>query len=190
VIFDFGLAMGPFTMNDMVGLDLGWRARKMMGGSNEVTSRIPDELCELGRYGQKNGKGYYKYEEGDRTPRPDPEADEVIAKVSEELGYSHKDFSNDEILKRCIYPLINIGAKLLEEGHALRAGDIDTVYVNGYGFPAHVGGPMWFADAKGLENVLSDMKRFFSESGDEVWKPSQLLERLVEEGKNFASLDV
>ncbi|MFP6795122.1 MAG: 3-hydroxyacyl-CoA dehydrogenase NAD-binding domain-containing protein [Pseudomonadales bacterium] len=189
VIFDFGLAMGPFTMNDMVGLDLGWRARKMMGGSNEVTARIPDELCELGRYGQKNGKGYYQYAEGDRTPRPDPEADAVIAKVSEDLGYTRRDFSDDEILKRCMYPLVNIGAKLLEEGHALRAGDIDTVYVNGYGFPTYVGGPMWFADTQGLDNVLADMERFFEETGDEVWKPSDLLKKLVSEGKNFASLD-
>jgi 3-hydroxyacyl-CoA dehydrogenase len=189
VIFDFGLAMGPFTMNDMVGLDLGWRARKMMGGSNEVTARIPDELCELGRYGQKNGKGYYQYAEGDRTPRPDPEADAVIAKVSEDLGYARRVFSDDEILKRCMYPLVNIGARLLEEGHALRAGDIDTVYVNGYGFPTHVGGPMWFADNQGLDNVLADMERFFQETGDEVWKPSDLLKRLVSEGKNFASLD-
>jgi 3-hydroxyacyl-CoA dehydrogenase len=189
VIFDFGLAMGPFTMNDMVGLDLGWRARKMMGGSNEVTARIPDELCELGRYGQKNGKGYYQYAEGDRTPRPDPEADAVIAKVSEDLGYTRRDFTDDEILKRCMYPLVNIGAKLLEEGHALRAGDIDTVYVNGYGFPTYVGGPMWFADTQGLDNVLADMERFFEETGDEVWKPSDLLKKLVSEGKNFASLD-
>ena len=189
VIFDFGLAMGPFTMNDMVGLDLGWRARKMMGGSNEVTARIPDELCELGRYGQKNGKGFYQYAEGDRTPRPDPEADAIIAKVSADLGYTRRDFSDDEILKRCMYPLINIGAKLLEEGHALRAGDIDTVYVNGYGFPNFVGGPMWFADTQGLENVLADMERFFEETGDEVWKPSGLLKKLVSEGKNFSSLD-
>ena len=189
VIFDFGLAMGPFTMNDMVGLDLGWRARKMMGGSNEVTARIPDELCELGRYGQKNGKGFYQYAEGDRTPRPDPEADAIIAKVSADLGYTRRDFSDDEILKRCMYPLVNIGAKLLEEGHALRAGDIDTVYVNGYGFPTFVGGPMWFADTQGLENVLADMERFFEETGDEVWKPSGLLKKLVSEGKNFSSLD-
>ncbi|MBT6569901.1 MAG: 3-hydroxyacyl-CoA dehydrogenase [Gammaproteobacteria bacterium] len=189
VIFDFGLAMGPFTMNDMVGLDLGWRARKMMGGTNEVTARIPDELCELDRYGQKNGKGYYQYAEGDRTPRPDPEADAVIAQVSEDLGYTRRDFSDDEILKRCMYPLVNIGAKLLEEGHALRAGDIDTVYVNGYGFPTYVGGPMWFADTQGLDNVLADMERFFEETGDDVWKPSDLLKKLVSEGKNFASLD-
>ncbi len=189
VIYDFGLAMGPFAMNDMVGLDLGWRARKMMGGTNEVTARIPDELCELGRYGQKNGKGYYRYEEGDRTPLPDAEADAVIAKVSEDLGYTRKDFSDDEILKRCMYPLVNIGAKLLQEGHALRAGDIDTVYVNGYGFPTYVGGPMWFADTQGLDNVLADIERFYEETGDDVWQPADLLRKLVAEGKNFASLD-
>lgn len=189
VIYDFGLAMGPFTMADMVGLDLGWRARKMQGGSNEVTARIPDELCELGRYGQKNGKGYYRYEEGDRTPLPDPEADQVIAKVSEDLGYQRKEFTDEEILKRCMYPLVNIGARLLEEGHALRAGDIDTVYVNGYGFPTYVGGPMWFADTQGLDTVLADMEKFYQETGDEVWKPAELLKKLVADGKNFASLD-
>lgn len=189
VIYEFGLAMGPFAMNDMVGLDLGWRARKMMGGSNEVTARIPDELCELERFGQKNGKGYYRYEEGDRTPLADPEADAVIARVSEELGYTRRDFTDDEILKRCMYPLVNIGAKLLEEGHALRAGDIDTVYVNGYGFPTYVGGPMWFADVKGLDNVLADIERFFEETGEDVWKPSDLLKKLVADGNNFASLD-
>ena len=190
VIVEFGLAMGPFTMNDMVGLDLGWRARKMIGGSNEVTTRIPDELCELGRYGQKNGKGYYRYEEGNRTPLPDHEADEVIARVAAELGYPQRDFSDAEILKRCMYPLVNIGAKLLEEGHALRAGDIDTVYVNGYGFPAHIGGPMWFADAQGLGEVLADIERFHEETGDEVWQPASLLRKLVKEGRSFASLDV
>lgn len=188
VIYDFGLAMGPFAMADMVGLDLGWRARKMMGGTNEVTARIPDELCELGRYGQKNGKGYYQYAEGDRTPQPDAEADEVIVRVREELGYTSKEFTDEEVLKRCIYPLVNIGARLLEEGHALRAGDIDTVYVNGYGFPTYVGGPMWYADVQGLDNVLADIERFFEETGDDVWKPSELLKKLVAEGNDFASL--
>ncbi|MDE0757274.1 MAG: 3-hydroxyacyl-CoA dehydrogenase NAD-binding domain-containing protein [Pseudomonadales bacterium] len=189
VIYEFGLAMGPFAMADMVGLDLGWRARKMRGGSNEVTSRIPDELCELGRYGQKNGLGYYRYEQGSRVPIADSTADEVIARVSEELGYQRKFFSDKEILKRCIYPLINIGAKLLEEGHALRAGDIDTVYVNGYGFPTHVGGPMWFADAQGLDKVLADIKRFYDETGADIWKPAALLSQLAAEGKTFTSLD-
>ena len=189
VIYEFGLAMGPFTMADMVGLDLGWRARKMMGGTNEITARIPDELCELERYGQKNAKGYYQYAEGDRTPLPDAEADEVIARVSAELGYSRRDFTDEEILKRCIYPLVNIGAKLLEEGHALRAGDIDTVYVNGYGFPAYIGGPMWYADTQGLSNVLADIERFYKETGDEVWKPAELLKKLVHDGKKLASLD-
>ncbi|MDH5736801.1 MAG: 3-hydroxyacyl-CoA dehydrogenase family protein, partial [Gammaproteobacteria bacterium] len=189
VIHGFGLAMGPFTMADMVGLDLGWRARKMMGGSNEVTARIPDALCELGRYGQKNGKGYYRYEEGDRTPLPDAEADEVIERVAAELGYQRKAFTDEEILKRCIYPLVNIGARLLEEGHALRAGDIDTVYVNGYGFPTYVGGPMWFGDSQGLKNVLADLERFHKETGDDFWKPAELIRKLVEADRNFASID-
>jgi 3-hydroxyacyl-CoA dehydrogenase len=189
VIFEFGLAMGPFTMADMVGLDLGWRARKMMGGSNEITARIPDALCEAGRYGQKNQKGYYQYADGDRTPRPDAEADAIVKKIAEDSGLTQKDFSDEEILKRCIYPLINIGAKLLEEGHALRASDIDTVYVNGYGFPTYVGGPMWYADTQGLDNVLADIERFYADSKDEVWKPSELLKKLASEGKTFASLD-
>ena len=175
-------------MADMVGLDLGWRARKMMGGSNDVTARITDELCELGRYGQKNGKGYYQYKDGDRTPLLDSVADEVIAKVRDELGYATKSFSDEEVLKRCIYPLVNIGAKLLEEGHALRASDIDTVYVNGYGFPSYVGGPMWYADVQGLPAVLSDIERFYEETGDDVWQPADLLRTLVRDGKNFASL--
>lgn len=189
VIYDFGLAMGPFAMADMVGLDLGWRARKMVGGSNEVTVRITDELCELGRFGQKNGKGYYRYEEGDRTPLPDLEADEVIQRVAADLGRPQKIFSDEEILKRCIYPLVNIGAKILEEGHALRAGDIDTVYCNGYGFPTHVGGPMWYADTQGLANVLADIERFYEESGDDVWRPAETLKNLAAEGGTFASLD-
>ncbi len=188
VLYDFGLAMGPFAMADMVGLDLGWRARKMMGGSNDVTARITDELCELGRYGQKNGKGYYQYKDGDRTPLLDSVADEVIAKVRDELGYATKSFSDEEVLKRCIYPLVNIGAKLLEEGHALRASDIDTVYVNGYGFPSYVGGPMWYADVQGLPAVLSDIERFYDETGDDVWRPAELLRTLVRDEKNFASL--
>ncbi|MBA57871.1 MAG: 3-hydroxyacyl-CoA dehydrogenase, partial [Gammaproteobacteria bacterium] len=189
VIFEFGLAMGPFAMNDMVGLDLGWRARKMMGGSNEVTARIPDELCEVGRYGQKNGKGYYRYDKGSRIPIEDEEANKIIKEVAKDLGFQPKEFSDEEILKRCLYPLVNIGARLLEEGHALRSGDIDTVYVNGYGFPKHIGGPMWFADTQGLPNVLEDITRFYENSGDEVWKPSDLLVKLATEGKTFASLD-
>ena len=189
VMFDFGLAMGPFAMSDMVGLDLGWRARQMVGGSNEVTARIPDELCELGRYGQKNGKGFYQYEDGSRTPIEDADANELIRRVAAELGFEKKEFSNDEILKRCLYPLINTGAKLLSEGHALRAGDIDTVYVNGYGFPKYTGGPMWFADTQGLENVLNDIERFYKETGDDLWRPAELLKTLARDGRTFASLD-
>ena len=189
VMFDFGLAMGPFAMSDMVGLDLGWRARKMVGGSNEVTARISDELCELGRYGQKNGRGFYQYENGSRTPIEDEDANELIRRVAAELGFEKKEFSNDEILKRCLYPLINTGAKLLSEGHALRAGDIDTVYVNGYGFPKYTGGPMWFADTQGLENVLNDIERFYKETGDDLWRPAELLKTLARDGRTFASLD-
>ena len=189
VLYDFGLAMGPFAMADMVGLDLGWRARKAVGGSNDITARVPDQLCELGRYGQKNGKGYYRYEAGSRVPLPDEEADAVIAKAADELGIKRRDFTDEEILKRCLHPLVNIGAALLEEGHALRAGDIDTVYVNGYGFPAHTGGPMWHADAQGLKTVLADLERFHQQTGDDFWRPAPLLAQLAKEGKPLASLD-
>jgi 3-hydroxyacyl-CoA dehydrogenase len=160
----------------------------MAGGSNDVTARIPDELCELGRYGQKNGKGYYLYNEGDRTPNPDPVAEEVIKKVCSDLGLATKEFTDEEILKRCIYPLINIGANILEDGMALRPSDIDTVYLNGYGFPSYTGGPMWYADHVGLENVLKDLEAFHAELGD-FWEPSPLIRRLVAEGKKLSSLE-
>ncbi len=189
VMYDFGFAMGPFAMADMVGLDLGWRARRMLGGSNDATVRVADALCELGRYGQKNGKGYYQYDVGDRTPKLDPVVDEVIAQVSKDLGFARRELSDDEILKRCIYPLVNIGAKLLEEGHALRASDIDTVYVNGYGFPSYVGGPMWYADTQGLDKVLVDIERFYLQTGDQIWKPAELIRQLVSQDCTFASLD-
>ena len=190
-IFDFGMPMGPFTMGDMAGLDVGWLVRKGRAAdrptNEEYGGTIPDRICELGRYGQKTSGGYYDYKEGDRTPIPNPEVQEIIEQVSKEKNIDRKEFSEEEIVKRSLYPLINIGAQILDEGMAMRPSDIDIIYINGYGFPAYRGGPMHWADSIGLENVLADIKRFHAEFG-ERWRPAPLLEKLVAEGKNFADL--
>lgn len=190
-IFDFGLPMGPFAMGDMAGLDVGWLVRKGRAATRpsneEYGGTIPDRICELGRFGQKTAGGYYDYKEGDRTPIPNPEVQEIIEQVSKEKNITRHDFAEDEIVKRCLYPLINIGAQILDEGMAMRPSDIDIIYINGYGFPAYRGGPMHWADSIGLENVLADLKRFHAEFG-ERWRPAPLLEKLVAEGKSFADL--
>ncbi|MDP6708370.1 MAG: 3-hydroxyacyl-CoA dehydrogenase NAD-binding domain-containing protein [Alphaproteobacteria bacterium] len=188
VVYDFGLPMGPFTMGDMAGLDIGWRIRKAQAAerpSNRRYSPIADKICEMGRFGQKTGAGYYRYEAGDRTPIPDPEIEKLIVETSAELGIERREISDDEILKRCLYPLINIGAQILDEGMALRASDIDIIYIYGYGFPAYRGGPMFWADQTGLDKVLADIQAFHAEHGED-WAPAPLLERLVAEGKSFA----
>jgi len=190
VIYDFGLPMGPFTMADMAGLDIGWRIRKAQAAerpSNQRYSPVADKICEMGRFGQKTGAGYYRYEAGDRTPVPDPEIERLIVATSRELGITRRKISDEEILKRCLYPLINIGAQILDEGMALRPGDIDVIYIYGYGFPAYRGGPMFWADQIGLADVLADINRFHAEHG-EHWAPAPLLQRLVAEGKSLADL--
>ena len=157
----FGMPMGPFQMNDLVGLDLGWRARKLAGVTPEdvpITARVADRLCELERFGQKTSRGYYIYPEGSRAGQPDPEVVEIVEQTSAELGIERREIDDDEVLKRCLYPLINEGARILEEGIALRPCDIDIVYINGYGFPEVTGGPMFWADQQGLDNVLADIK--------------------------------
>lgn len=191
VMNGFGMPMGPFQMNDLVGLDLGWRARKLAGVAPEdvpITARIADKLCELERFGQKTSRGYYIYPEGSRAGQPDPEVVEIVEQTSAELGIERQEIDDDEVLKRCLYPLINEGARILEEGIALRPCDIDIVYINGYGFPEVTGGPMFWADQQGLENVLADIKRFGEIYGGDAWKPAPLLEKLVAEGKGFDSL--
>ena len=190
VIYDFGFNMGPFAMNDLVGLDLGWRARKMSGMKPEdvpMTARVVDKLCELGRFGQKTNAGFYKYGEGSRQGMPDADVAKLIVETSKELGIKRREIGDEEVLKRCLYPLINIGAQLLESGVALRASDIDVVYVYGYGFPKYRGGPMYYADQIGLDNIYQDILKFHQEYG-EAWKPSALLARLAKAGKTFASL--
>ena len=190
-IYNFGLAMGPFAMGDMAGLDVGWLVRKAKATdrptNEEYGGTIPDRICELGRFGQKTAGGYYDYKEGDRTPIPNPEVQVIIEQVSKDKNITRTDFDDDEIIKRALYPLINIGAQILDEGMAMRPSDIDIIYINGYGFPAHKGGPMHWADAIGLDKVLADMKRFHAELG-ERWRPAPLLEKLVADGKSFAEL--
>ena len=191
VILGFGMPMGPFQMNDLVGLDLGWRARKLSGMKPEdvpITARIADKLCELERFGQKTSRGFYIYPEGSRAGTADPEVVEIVEQTSAELGITRREIDDEEVLKRCLYPLINEGARILEDGIAIRPCDIDIVYINGYGFPEVTGGPMFWADQIGLDNILADIKKFEAEYGGDIWKPAPLLERLVAEGKGFASL--
>ncbi len=190
VIQKFGMPMGPFQMNDLVGLDLGWRARKLAGMKPEdvpITARVADKLCEMDRYGQKNGRGFYIYPEGSRAGQADPEVIEIVEATSKELGIERREISDEEVLNRCMYALINEGCQILDDGIAIRPCDIDIVYINGYGYPQVTGGPMFWADQQGLDKVLDGVKKFHAEYG-EPWEPAPLLEKLVKEGKNFASL--
>jgi 3-hydroxyacyl-CoA dehydrogenase len=188
VIFDFGFPMGPFTMGDMAGLDIGWAVRKHKAASrpsNHRYSQVADRICEQGRFGQKTGAGWYNYEQGSRTPIPDPSIEALIVQASEDAGIERREISDDEVLKRCLYPLINEGAKILEEGLAIRASDIDVIWVHGYGFPRYRGGPMFWADTLGLDEVYETMRRYHAEHG-ELMRPAALLENLAKEGKKFS----
>jgi len=190
VIYDFGLPMGPFTMGDLAGLDVGWRIRKGKAATRPKHLRyspIGDRICEMGRFGQKTGAGWYRYEKGSRNPVPDPEIEALIIRTSREQGFERRQISNQEILKRCMYPLINEGAKILEEGIAIRSSDIDVIYIYGYGFPVYRGGPMFYADTVGLGRVYDDICAFHKAHG-EFWQPAPLLERLAREGKRFRDL--
>jgi 3-hydroxyacyl-CoA dehydrogenase len=190
-IYDFGLAMGPLAMGDLAGLDVGWRIRKEFKHLEKPGVRIPhvaDALCELGRFGQKTGKGYYAYD-ANRKPSPDPEVTALIEKVAKDHGIQRHSVTNEEIIERTIYALVNEGARILEEGIALRAVDIDIVYLNGYGFPAWRGGPMFYADTIGLKNVLAKVEEFEKRHGSDLWAPAPLLKKLAEAGKTFESFD-
>ena len=178
----FGLNMGPFRMMDLVGLDLGWRARKLSGKESPLHAKIGDELCEQDRYGQKSGAGYYNYSEGSRAPNPAPENEEVYEKISSENGFTRRDISDEEIVERCILALINEGANILSEGVAQRAADIDVVYINGYGFPIWRGGPMHHANAMGLDKVIEKLEKYREITGNDVYKPSEMLVNLAKDG--------
>jgi len=189
-LYDFGMAMGPLATGDLAGLDVGWRIRKEFGDNKDTSVRQPileDRLCELGRYGQKTGAGWYKYDEN-RRPMHDPEVDKLIDQVRQEIGRAPRSISAEEIVERTIYALVNEGARILEDGYALRAVDIDIIYINGYGFPAYRGGPMWYADTVGLKKVYERVQEFEKEHGA-LWAPAPLLKRLAEEGKTFAEFD-
>ena len=178
----FGLNMGPFRMMDLVGLDLGWRARKLSGKESPLHAKIGDELCEQDRYGQKSGAGYYNYSEGSRAPNPAPENEAVYEKISAENGFTRRDISDEEIVERCILALINEGADILSEGVAQRAADIDVVYINGYGFPIWRGGPMHHANAMGLDKVIEKLEKYREITGNDVYKPSEMLVNLAKDG--------
>src|SRR5499426_115044 len=181
VLTDFGFPMGPFAMGDLAGLDVGWRIRKGRG----VKSPVADRICELGRFGQKTGAGYFKYEKGDRTPIPDPEVEKIIVDVATSMGITRRPIGDDEILQRLLYPMVNEGAKILEEKIAIRASDIDVIWVYGYGWPVYRGGPMFWADSTGLKALRDRMLEFKKQSGDEFWTPAPLLDRLATAGKGF-----
>ena len=183
----WGLAMGPLAMGDMAGLDIGWeiRKRRYVERPNFLYSKVGDKIAELGRYGQKTGKGWYLYEAGNRKPIPDPAVDKIIADYRASAGIKSRQISDDEIIERLIYALVNEAAYILDEGIALRASDIDMVYLTGYGFPPYRGGPMFYADTVGLPRVLASIEKFQQGYMGEVWKPAPLLVKLAKEGKKF-----
>ncbi len=189
-LYDFGMAMGPLATGDLAGLDVGWRIRKEYRHLEKPGVRQPlaeDRLCEQGRYGQKTGAGWYKYD-AERRAIPDPEVAELVRKSAAEAGIKQRQISAEEIVDRCIYALVNEGARILEEGYALRAVDIDIIYLNGYGFPAYRGGPMWYADTIGLKKVYERISEFHRQHG-ELWTPAPLLKQLAEQGKGFQDFD-
>ncbi len=183
-IVEFGFPMGQFAMGDLAGLDIGWRKRKASGQRAEVI----DALCEMGRFGQKTGKGFYRYEGGARTPIPDPEVEALIVATSKRLGVTRRPIDKKEIVERMIFPMINEGARLLEEGIARRPGDIDVVWVYGYAWPVWRGGPMFYADTVGLPYIRDQLTKFAAHSKDKNLEPAALLKKLAAEGRGFASL--
>lgn len=180
---DFGFSMGPFAMGDLAGLDIGWRTRKSLG----QTAAIGDALCEAGRFGQKTGKGFYSYEDGPRDAKPDPWVDALIEEKAKELGVNRRSISAEEIIERTIYPMINEGARILEEGIALRPSDIDIVWINGYAFPIGKGGPMFWAEQAGLEHMVERLEYWHGKTGNPVFEPAALLRKAAKEGGSLAS---
>jgi 3-hydroxyacyl-CoA dehydrogenase len=180
VIYDFGLPMGPFAMSDLAGLDLGWIKEK------SSSSTIREVLCENDRRGQKTGKGFYDYDE-QRNASPSPVTEKIIKDFAAKSGLPQRQISDQEILERCVYAQINEGAKILEEGIAIRPSDIDIVWINGYGWPVYRGGPMFYADTVGLKNVVAKLKEYLPKLGKD-FKISPLLEKMAAEGKRFQDM--
>ena len=185
-VTDFGFRMGPFAMSDLAGLDIGWRARKAMGSR----ALVADALCEMGRFGQKTRRGFYLYPEGARMGERDLETEALIVRLSAEQGIERRSFTPDEIVARLFYPMVNEGAKILEEGIAARASDIDLIWVNGYNWPAFTGGPMHWADNIGFERIVAGLDAIAAETGDESLRPTELLRRLAESGEVLANVAV
>jgi len=181
VLTDFGFPMGPFAMGDLAGLDVGWRIRMGRG----VKAPVADRICELGRFGQKTGAGYFKYEKGDRTPIPDLEVEKIIVDVATSMGITRRAISDEEILQRLLYPMVNEGAKILDEKIAIRPSDVDVIWVYGYGWPVYRGGPMFWADSIGLKALRDRLLEFKKQSGDAFWTPAPLLDRLASERRGF-----
>jgi 3-hydroxyacyl-CoA dehydrogenase len=181
VLFDFGLPMGPFAMSDLAGLDIGWDENTSSG------STVRELLCESGRRGQKNGQGYYIYDPETRAATPDPEVEQIIKAFGERQGVEQREISDQEILERCLYPMINEGAKILAEGIAIRGSDVDVVWINGYGWPMYTGGPMFWADTVGLAQVADRIKHYGSTLGGEHWTISPLIEELVAHGDSLST---
>src|SRR5471030_2327590 len=193
VIYDYGFPMGPFAMSDLAGNDVGWRIRQGKKDKEKrnvrYTGYVADAICELGRFGQKTGSGYYKYNLPDRTPIPDPEVEKIIEETSKKLGITRRAISDQEIMERCLFPMVNEGAKILEEKMAQRSLDIDVIWVNGYGWPVYRGGPMWWADnVVGLKTIHDALMKYRDASGDPFWEPAPLLKKLVQDGKKFSSV--
>jgi 3-hydroxyacyl-CoA dehydrogenase len=183
-VVEFGFPMGPFAMGDLAGLDVSWRIRRARG----TRAEIADALCAAGQFGQKTGKGYYRYEAGARTPIPDPDVERLVVDASARLGIPRRPISREEIVERMTFPMINEGARILEEGIAARPGDIDVIWVYGYGWPAWRGGPMFHAELVGLPRIRDRLAEYAARSGDPRLEPAPLLARLAAEGRGFASL--
>ena len=186
-IENFGFAMGPFRMSDLAGNDIGWyiRQRRYVEKPDIVYSKLGDKLCEKGRFGQKTSAGWYDYLPGDRNAHPSDVVDRMIVDYSAEIGQARREVSDEEIVERLVYALVNEGAQILDEGIALRASDIDVVYLTGYGFPLFRGGPMFHADSVGLSQVVNAIRRYATGRHADAWSISPLLERLAAEGKTF-----
>lgn len=177
----FGMPMGPFAMGDLAGLDIGWRSRQDRG----IKSEIEDALCEAGRFGQKTGKGFFRYESGSRAPLADPEVEKLIDQTLKRLGRKRRTISDEEILERTIYAMINEGARILEEGIAARASDIDVVWLYGYGWPVYRGGPMYYADHVGLKTIAAKLSDYAKEASDPSLEPAPLLKQLADQNAKF-----
>jgi 3-hydroxyacyl-CoA dehydrogenase len=190
-LYNFGMAMGILAVDDMGGIDVQWHvlneAPKHFQPEGARKPLVLDKLYHLGHLGQKTGSGWYRYDEN-RKSSPDPEVHALIEKTAHEAGIQRREITDEEIIERCMYIMINEGAKILEEGYALRAADIDVVYVTGYGFPGYRGGPMWYADIVGLKKVRDRIREFHAQHG-QFWEPAPLLNKLADAGATFASYD-